>query len=197
MRDLLRGDLVAHRLDRRRRRADEDHARRLQRGGEVAVFRQEAIARMHRLGPGLRRRLHDLVDHDIGLRGGRRADMHRLVRHLDMQRVAVGVGIDGDGRDAHLARGLDDAAGDLAPVGDQDLLEHGSPPDPPAGAGQLSSRLAGGRPISTPQVAYAGQAADGGAGKHVFIQRIGDQRAGGGTGDPREAGPACSPTAAG
>ena len=56
--------------------------------------------------------------------------MHRLVRHLDMQRVRVGVGIDGDGRDAHLAGGLDDAAGDLAAIGDQDLLEHGLSPGP-------------------------------------------------------------------
>ena len=50
--------------------------------------------------------------------------MHRLVGHLDMQRVAVGVGIDRDRLDTHLARGLDDPAGDLAAIGDQDALEH-------------------------------------------------------------------------
>ena len=50
--------------------------------------------------------------------------MHRLVGHLDMQRVAVGVGVDRDGLDAHAPRGLDDAAGDLAAIGDQDLVEH-------------------------------------------------------------------------
>ena len=43
---------------------------------------------------------------------------------LHVPRVAIGVGIDRNGLDAHLARRLDDAAGDLAAVGDQDLGEH-------------------------------------------------------------------------
>ena len=42
-----------------------------------------------------------------------------------MQRVAVELGVHGDGGDAELAGGADDAHGDLAPVGDQDLLQHG------------------------------------------------------------------------
>ena len=41
-----------------------------------------------------------------------------------MHGIAIGVGIDGDGGNAHLPRRLDDAAGDLAAVGDQDFLEH-------------------------------------------------------------------------
>lgn len=40
------------------------------------------------------------------------------------RRARVGVRIDGDGRDAHAPRGLDDAASDLAVIGDQDFLEH-------------------------------------------------------------------------
>ncbi len=51
--------------------------------------------------------------------------MHRLIRHLHMQRLRVRVRIDGNGGDAHLLRGLDDTAGDFAAVGDQDLIEHG------------------------------------------------------------------------
>jgi hypothetical protein len=39
-----------------------------------------------------------------------------------MQRIAIGFGIDGDGLDAHLAGGLDDPAGDLAAIGDQNFL---------------------------------------------------------------------------
>src|SRR3546814_9755129 len=35
--------------------------------------------------------------------------MHRLVRHLHERRARIGVRIDGNGRDAHAARGLDDA----------------------------------------------------------------------------------------
>jgi hypothetical protein len=42
-----------------------------------------------------------------------------------MQRVIIGIGIDGDRLDAHLPRGLDDAAGDFAAIGDQDFGEHG------------------------------------------------------------------------
>ena len=41
-----------------------------------------------------------------------------------MQRVAVGLGIDRDRLDAHPPRGLDDPAGDLAAIGDQNALEH-------------------------------------------------------------------------
>ena len=54
--------------------------------------------------------------------------MHRLVGHLDMHGIAIGVRIDGDRGNAHLARRLDDAAGDLATVGDQDLGEHADIP---------------------------------------------------------------------
>jgi hypothetical protein len=40
-----------------------------------------------------------------------------------MHRAGVGFGIDGDGAHAHGARGADDAAGDLAAVGDQERAE--------------------------------------------------------------------------
>jgi hypothetical protein len=42
-----------------------------------------------------------------------------------VQLVLVGLGIDGDRLDAELAARVDDAEGDLAAVGDQDLLKHG------------------------------------------------------------------------
>jgi hypothetical protein len=53
--------------------------------------------------------------------------MHRLVGHRDVPRRPVCVGIDGDGRDAQTTAGVDHAAGDLAPVRDQDLVEHQVP----------------------------------------------------------------------
>ena len=95
-----------------------------QRAREGLALGQKAVARMHRLGAGRLAGLDDLVDQQIALRRRRRADRHGLVGHLDVQRVAVGVGIDRDRLDAHPARGLDDPAGDLAAVGDQDALEH-------------------------------------------------------------------------
>jgi len=62
--------------------------------------------------------------------------MHRLIGHRHMQRVAVGVGIDRNRLDPHLAGRFDDAAGNFAPVGDQDFLEHRSLP-------QVSAALTG------------------------------------------------------
>ena len=58
---------------------------------------------MDRLGAGRLGGGDDLVDIEIGLRGLRRADRNGLIGHVDMQRVAVGVGIDRDGLDAQAA----------------------------------------------------------------------------------------------
>ena len=48
--------------------------------------------------------------------GGRRPDEHRLVGVGDVRRVVVGLGVDGDGRDAEALARADDAAGDLAAI---------------------------------------------------------------------------------
>ena len=130
-RDLGRGggllglDLVAHRGDGFGIGPDEDDRRpSASASGKRLALGEKAVARMHRLGAGRLAGLDDLVDQQIALRRGRRADRHRLVGHLDVQRVAVGLGIDRDRLDAHPARRLDDPAGDFAAVGDQDALEH-------------------------------------------------------------------------
>ena len=123
-RDLLRRDLVAHRLDRRHGRADEGDTFGLQRPGEGRVFRKKAVARMHRLGAGLADRRHDPVDHDIALGGGRRADAHRLVGQAHMHGVGIGIGMDGDRPDPHLLRRFDHPARDLAAIRNQDFFEH-------------------------------------------------------------------------
>ena len=47
--------------------------------------------------------------------------MHRLIRHADVKRVAVGIGVDGHGRDAHAPSGLDDPAGNFPAIGDEDF----------------------------------------------------------------------------
>ena len=41
-----------------------------------------------------------------------------------MDGITVGLGIDRDRFNTHPPRGLDDPAGDLAAIGDQDSLEH-------------------------------------------------------------------------
>jgi hypothetical protein len=126
-RRFLRFDLVAHRLDGADVRADERDLCFLERFGKGRTLGKKAVARMHRFRAHLLAGVDDLVDQKIGLGGGRRTDVDGLVRHLDMQRVLVGVGIDRDRRNAHALRGLDDTAGDLAAVGDQYLLEHARP----------------------------------------------------------------------
>ena len=117
--------LAAHGADRGGGRADEDDARVGAGFGESGVFRQEAVAGMDRLGARAFGGVQDGVRPQVAVAGGRRADVDGLVGHLDMQRLGVGVGIDRDRADAEPAGGADDAAGDLAAVGDQDLGEHG------------------------------------------------------------------------
>jgi hypothetical protein len=79
---------------------------------------------MHGLRAGLAAGVDDSVDQEIALGSRRRADQHRLVGHFDMQRVAVGLGIDGDRLDPHAAGSLNDPAGDLAAICDQNSFEH-------------------------------------------------------------------------
>src|SRR5262249_3572953 len=92
--------------------------------GKSGILRQEAIARMDRLGTRAFGRVDDPVGHQITLACRRSADMDRLVSHGDVPRLAVGIGIDRDGLDAQAPCRLDDPAGDLAAVGDQDLGKH-------------------------------------------------------------------------
>ena len=60
----------------------------------------------------------------IAVGAARRTDADVLVGEPHVQRVLVGLRIDGDGLDAQLAAGADDAQRDLSAVGDQDFLEH-------------------------------------------------------------------------
>ena len=54
----------------------------------------------------------------------RGTDAHGLVGHRDMRSAGIGIGIDGNRRHAHPARGADDAAGDLAAIGDEQGGNH-------------------------------------------------------------------------
>ena len=61
---------------------------------------------------------------EVALGDRRGTDVHSLVGEGAVAGVGVGVGIDRDGGDPHPAGGVDDAAGDLAAVGDEDPGEH-------------------------------------------------------------------------
>ena len=123
--NLLGLDLVPHRLDGIGMGADEDDAGRLQHLRKARPLRQKAVTGMNGLGACLLAGGKDLVGNEIGVRGRRRADMDGLVGHLHVQGVLVRLGMDGDRLDAHRPAGLDDPAGDLAAIGNQDLVEHG------------------------------------------------------------------------
>src|SRR5215212_9353772 len=68
----LRGDLVAHGLDRRDRRPDAYDAGGLKCGSEFGVLREESVSRMDGLGTGALGRRHHRVNIEVALpRGGR------------------------------------------------------------------------------------------------------------------------------
>lgn len=74
--------------------------------------------------PGGLARFDDLVGQQIGLGGGRRADMDGFIGHQHMRRAGVGIGIDRDGLDAHLLGRPHDTARNFATVRDQDFRYH-------------------------------------------------------------------------
>ncbi len=124
MHQCLRGRFRAHRGDRFDRRSDEDDAGRFAGVCEVFVFRQETVTRMHRLCAGGARGFDNALDAQIAFRRGRSADMHRLITGGHVFRVGVRIGIHGHARDTEPLAGRGDPAGNLAAVGNQDLVEH-------------------------------------------------------------------------
>ena len=106
-------------------RADEGDLVLGEDAGEARVLREEAVAGMDRVGAGDLAGGEDRGDVEVAVLGGRRADADALVGEADMHGVGVGGGMDGDGLDAEFLAGAQDAERDLAPVGDQDLVEHG------------------------------------------------------------------------
>ena len=92
--------------------------------GESGVLGKEAVAGMHRLRAGAPRGLDQRVDVEIAGLRARRADAHALVGLADMTRARIGLGMHGDDAKPHAPGGPGDAAGDLAPIGDQQPPEH-------------------------------------------------------------------------
>jgi hypothetical protein len=92
--------------------------------GEAVALGEEARPGVDGVRPGHQGGHHDVGHVQVGAGGRRGADADGLVRQLDVERGAVGLGEDGDRADVQLAAGPDDAHGDLAPVGDEQLGEH-------------------------------------------------------------------------
>ena len=115
--------LVPERVDRGRRRPDEDKPGILDGAGEGSPLRQEAVARMDRLRSGVQGDLDDPVDPQVALSRCRRPDPDRGVGKTDVLGCRVGVAIDRDRLHPQLAARPDDADRDLAAVCNQDSTE--------------------------------------------------------------------------
>src|SRR5215813_5864098 len=87
---------------------------------------------MNGIDVGDLRRADDRRDIQIAARALRRADADRLIGESHMRAVAIGLGVNRDGLDPEFLAGGDDANGDFAAIGDQDLLKsYGWQTEPP------------------------------------------------------------------
>ena len=116
--------LVAEQANHARVGADEADVARLADFGEVGALRQEAVAGMQRVGAGDLGGADDRRDVQVAVAAARRADADVLIGEAHVQRVLVGLRVDGHGLDAQLAAREDHAQRDLSTIGDQDFLEH-------------------------------------------------------------------------
>ena len=121
-----RARLVAHQPDHLRIGADELDVAGFADLGEIRALRQESVAGMDRVGAGDLGRADHGRHVQVAVGAARRPDADVLVGELDVQRVLVGLGIDGDRLDAELAARVDDPQRHFAAIRDQDLLEHAS-----------------------------------------------------------------------
>src|SRR5581483_3051805 len=87
---------------------------------------EEAVAGMDRLAAGRLRRCDDVRDPQVALRRGRRPDPNSVVGLAHVQRVGVGGRVDRDRLAPELVQRANHPHRDLAPVRDEDPVEHQS-----------------------------------------------------------------------
>ena len=109
----------AHQPDHGRRRADEYQTRIETGGSEFGALGKESVAGMHGFGTALARRFDHPLDVEIAVARPRRPEQDGFIGHGDMHRIAVRLRIDRDRAQPHCLCRADDAAGDLAAIGDQ------------------------------------------------------------------------------
>jgi len=73
---------------------------------------------MDGVGAGFLDRRQQGVDDQIAFRRGRRTDADRFIGHRHMNRVDIGVGVDGHRLNAHGPRRAHDPASDFTAIGD-------------------------------------------------------------------------------
>ena len=115
----LRFDLRAHALDHVGARPDPGDAVLDAATHELCALGEKAIARMDGARARGDGRLHDGIRIEVAAYGIGRADAHGRVGFTHVTGAGVGIRVDGDGAQAEPACGADDAASDLAAIGDQ------------------------------------------------------------------------------
>ena len=123
-RRLLRRHLVAEQGDLIGGRPDPDQPGVDHGPCERRVLGEEAVAGVDRVASGVERGLEHSVPTEVRLGRARPTERHGEVDRVDVQRVAVGLGVHADRLDAHLAGRRRDPHGDLAAVGDEQAADH-------------------------------------------------------------------------
>ena len=116
--------LRTHGTDRLGGRADKDDAGINAGVAEVFVLRQKTITGMNRFRTGEVCGGNNLVDGEIRFFRRGRANQHRLIRHAHMTCIGIGFRVHRDGLDTKTTGGLDNAAGDLATIGNEYFFKH-------------------------------------------------------------------------
>ena len=111
--------LVAHQPDDFRSGAQPLQPGVEHRLGEALVFRQKAVAWMHGVGAGAAAGVDDLAHIQVSLPGSASVQGDRAARLPHEGRIGVTIGVHGHGVDAHAVGGAQDAAGNLAAVGNE------------------------------------------------------------------------------
>ena len=119
----LGGDLVAHRLDRGNRWADECHPGSLQRGRELRVLREESVAGVNGLRTSAAHGVEDGIDRQVALAGRAAVRSGPRRRPDDVPGVRVGIAEHRDRPNSHGTQRADHPHRDFAAVGDQNCIE--------------------------------------------------------------------------
>ncbi len=120
---LLGPGLGGHGRDGLGRRADPGEPGGEDVPGEAGVLGEESVAGVDGVRAGGERGLDDEVAAQVGVGGGGAGQADGRIGLADVQRVRVGIGVDGDGGQAQGTGGAEDAAGDLAAIGDEDRAD--------------------------------------------------------------------------
>ena len=91
----------------------------------MRILRQKTVAGMNRIHISNLSRRDDLVNFQVTINATSRPHTISFVGKLDMHGIPVGFAVNGYGLDSNLSASANDAKGNFATIGNQDLFEHG------------------------------------------------------------------------